>query len=48
MIENLFSEETDPRVIDQHIKNIRKKINYPLIQTVFGIGYKLEEVSHLS
>jgi len=43
MIEDLFSEEADPRIIDQHIKNIRKKLHHPYIQTVFGIGYTWDE-----
>lgn len=32
----------DVRVIDTHIKNIRKKLNIPYIKTVKGIGYKLD------
>lgn len=33
----------DMRVIDAHIKNIRKKINYDYIGTVKGVGYVLKE-----
>lgn len=33
----------DTRVIDTHIKNIRKKIDYKYINTVKGIGYVLEK-----
>lgn len=33
----------DMRVIDTHIKNIRKKINYKYLKTVKGIGYVLEK-----
>lgn len=34
----------DMRVIDAHIKNIRKKIGGEYIKTVKGVGYVLEEV----
>ncbi|MEW9502346.1 response regulator transcription factor [Jeotgalibacillus marinus] len=33
----------DTRVIDTHIKNIRKKIDRPYIKTVKGVGYILEK-----
>lgn len=33
----------DARVIDTHIKNIRRKLDRPYIQTVKGIGYKVED-----
>lgn len=33
----------DMRVIDAHIKNIRKKIGYDYIGTVKGVGYVLKE-----
>lgn len=32
----------DVRVIDTHIKNLRKKLGIPYIKTVKGIGYKIE------
>jgi two-component system alkaline phosphatase synthesis response regulator PhoP len=37
------------RVIDQHIKNVRRKLkdavgNLPIIQTIYGVGYRLDEV----
>lgn len=31
----------DERVVDTHIKNIRKKINRDYIETIRGVGYKL-------
>ncbi len=34
----------DTRIVDAHIKNIRKKIELPYIKTVKGIGYTLEKV----
>ncbi|MFY0518227.1 response regulator transcription factor [Lysinibacillus sp. UGB7] len=36
-----YSGET--RMIDTHIKNIRKKLDVPCIKTVKGIGYKIDE-----
>ncbi|MDM5155299.1 response regulator transcription factor [Bacillus sp. DX1.1] len=33
----------ETRIIDTHIKNIRKKLGIPYIKTVKGIGYKLDE-----
>ncbi|GAA0864149.1 response regulator transcription factor [Paraclostridium tenue] len=33
----------DTRVVDAHIKNIRKKIELPYIKTVKGIGYSLDK-----
>ncbi len=33
----------DTRIVDAHIKNIRKKIGVPCIKTVKGIGYTLEK-----
>lgn len=34
----------DTRIVDAHIKNIRKKIELPYIKTVKGIGYTLEKI----
>lgn len=33
----------DTRIVDAHIKNIRKKMQIPYIKTVKGIGYSLEK-----
>ncbi|MGR6897121.1 response regulator transcription factor [Rummeliibacillus sp. BSL5] len=38
-------QDNNPRVVDQHIKNLRKKLNNDYIQTVFGIGYKMNEMA---
>lgn len=35
----------EERIVDAHIKNIRKKIELPYIKTVKGIGYTLEKTS---
>lgn len=45
LIEKIFGFDTtmNPRIVDQHIKNIRKKIGSDYIQTVFGLGYKMNE-----
>lgn len=40
-----FDALGDTRFLDTHIKNLRKKINVPYIQTVKGVGYKLETPS---
>lgn len=32
----------DLRVVDVHIKNLRKKLNLPYIKTVKGVGYKID------
>ncbi|MGE7884126.1 response regulator transcription factor [Bacillus sp. NPDC094077] len=33
----------DTRMIDTHMKNIRKKLDIPYIKTVKGVGYKIDE-----
>lgn len=33
----------DTRIIDTHMKNIRRKLDIPYIKTVKGIGYKIDE-----
>ena len=38
-----FDYYGDMRVIDAHIKNLRKKIKYDYIKTVKGVGYVLEK-----
>lgn len=37
-----YSYFGDARIVDAHIKNIRKKLNYSIIKTVKGVGYTLE------
>jgi len=32
----------DERIVDVHIKNLRKKLKYDVIDTVKGVGYKLQ------
>jgi len=38
-----FDSNMNSRIVDQHIKNIRKKVKEEYIQTVFGLGYKINE-----
>lgn len=38
-----LDSDINSRIVDQHIKNIRKKMNEDYIQTVFGLGYKINE-----
>ena len=33
----------DERVVDTHIKNLRKKLGIDLIQTIRGVGYKVDK-----
>ena len=33
----------DERVVDSHIKNLRKKLNRDYIETVRGVGYRVEK-----
>ena len=32
------------RIVDNHIKNIRKKIGDDIIQTIRGVGYKIDKI----
>lgn len=42
LINYAFAEEyiTSPRIIDTHVKNLRKKLPGDYIRTVIGIGYQ--------
>ena len=35
----------DERVVDTHIKNLRKKLGIEFIQTVRGVGYRIDKES---
>ncbi|MCB8966445.1 MAG: response regulator transcription factor [Ardenticatenaceae bacterium] len=44
-----IAHEEFARTIDQHIKNLRRKMkdavgDVPIIQTIYGVGYRLDEV----
>ncbi len=45
LIMAIFNEEYigNDRIIDAHVKNIRKKIPLPFIRTVTGVGYQFNE-----
>lgn len=34
----------DERIVDSHIKNLRKKLNRVYIETVRGVGYRVEKI----
>lgn len=38
-----YDEFIDPRTIDAHIKNLRRKLKKDVIQTVKGVGYRIEK-----
>ena len=39
---------TQDRSVDSHVKNLRKKLeavaNHPMIETIYGIGYRYREL----
>jgi two-component system response regulator Irr len=37
-----YDDYLDSRILDNHMKNLRKKLPYLAIQTVKGMGYKIE------
>ncbi|MCM1284337.1 MAG: response regulator transcription factor [Muribaculaceae bacterium] len=45
LILNIFNEEYvgNDRIIDAHIKNLRKKLPISCIKTIIGVGYQFEE-----
>ena len=36
--------EVEDRIVDSHIKNIRKKLNADYIKTIRGVGYRIDKV----
>jgi DNA-binding response OmpR family regulator len=47
-VQGVAHEELE-RAIDQHIKNVRRKLkdivgDLPIINTIYGVGYRLDEV----
>ena len=46
LLERLWSEdlEVEDRIVDSHIKNIRKKLNDDYIKTIRGVGYRIDKV----
>lgn len=45
LILSIFNEDYigNDRIIDAHVKNLRKKLPVPCIKTVIGVGYQFEE-----
>lgn len=41
--EQLLDSESFDRAVDSHIKNIRRKLGTPYIESVYGIGYRWTE-----
>ena len=46
LLERLWSDdlEVEDRIVDSHIKNIRKKLNADYIKTIRGVGYRIDKV----
>ena len=45
LLDRLWSEdlEVEERIVDSHIKNIRKKLNVDYIKTIRGVGYRIDK-----
>ena len=46
LLERLWPDdlEAEDRIVDSHIKNIRKKLNADYIKTIRGVGYRIDKV----
>ena len=46
LLERLWPEnlEVEDRIVDSHIKNIRKKLNDDYIKTIRGVGYRIDKM----
>ena len=46
LLDRLWSEdlEVEDRIVDSHIKNIRKKLNADYIKTIRGVGYRIDKL----
>ena len=46
LLDRLWAEdlEVEDRIVDSHIKNIRKKLNVDYIKTIRGVGYRIDKV----
>ncbi len=44
LILSIFNEDYigNDRIIDAHVKNLRKKLPVPCIKTVIGVGYQFD------
>ena len=45
LLDRLWAEdlEVEDRIVDSHIKNIRKKLNADYIKTIRGVGYRIDQ-----
>ena len=45
LLDRLWADdlEVEERIIDSHIKNIRKKLNADYIKTIRGVGYRIDQ-----
>lgn len=45
LILHIFNEDYvgNDRIIDAHVKNLRKKLPFPCIKTVIGVGYQFDQ-----
>ena len=45
LLDRLWAEdlEVEDRIVDSHIKNIRKKLNADYIKTIRGVGYRIDK-----
>ena len=46
LLDRLLADDLDveDRIVDSHIKNIRKKLNADYIKTIRGVGYRIDKV----
>ena len=46
LLDQLWADdlEVEDRIVDSHIKNIRKKLNADYIKTIRGVGYRIDKV----
>ena len=46
LLDRLWAEdsEVEDRIVDSHIKNIRKKLNADYIKTIRGVGYRIDKL----
>lgn len=46
LLERLWSDdlEVEDRIVDSHIKNLRKKLSADYIKTIRGVGYRIDKV----
>ena len=38
-----FDVYVEDRIVDSHIKNLRKKLNVDYIETIRGVGYRIDK-----